>query len=354
MCKLFHLQDRLSKQVDNIFGELTKIIGQNGIWNSTICGYIYYGSDDTICRSRCGEIVSLILYMKGYNIKNLTWTKRHMRGGREKDFREYLKCILAREALTKLYGGNNDHVTVIKDVSNELNRGADGILKNEIQAGVCEGRKYESLIFGSGNIGANIESRLAKWTEDYAQRGRTIARGRSGKCAWEVKEHKEEEKQHKGSCDKGKGKDQYKDEDQVMDLIEVDLLHSTQRFWNIVQESRELDTACEIGDKIKKGVADVRKKVDAKPVREQPAPAKPAPAKPVAANPNAAKGKTPVRTTPENTKTAGSTNIVVTRTTRRMRALRILLLASVIEECAVDSSFQEKGIICVDNLLRHI
>ncbi|KJP84795.1 hypothetical protein AK88_05573 [Plasmodium fragile] len=377
---MLDLGRKISEEVDRIFDELTEVIGQSNNANSVICGDLYY--QVRTCLRRCQGIVSILLYMRGYGYTAQKWVKANFTKRSAEGFRKYLECILAKEAIIQLYGGSKEHLEIIQEISDTLTNG--GTAWTEMYADeICKGQDYGKFIFGSGILEESIRNRLEELESGWAGRRQKGKHGGSGKCTWNDAEHREQEQEPKSnsSCGqrlKKKGEED-KDTKEVMELIKVNETRLSLHLQRIIKNSLEPRVRCkvqtEIKTKIQQGVSDVGASVrtgsttrtkgpprqqkgkdskarvgagkntggardggnpakDSKAPRPndaaetqavKPASAKAAPTKPVAANPNAAAGKPPVGTKPENTKTAGSTKIVVRTTTRRMRALCMLI-----------------------------
>ncbi|KJP85652.1 hypothetical protein AK88_04724 [Plasmodium fragile] len=252
--------NEISKEVDAIFNELTKVIGERGIWNTVICGSLYNQPGDTLCSSRCGEIVSLMLYMKGYNyVGNRTWQKRAKERRYDWEFEEYLKCILARETLLQLYGSNNDHRGIIQTVSDEL-KGRSKILQKDFADGICEGRDYGKVIFTSGDIGESIKKRLQRWTQESGRKRILSRQGRQQKCAWEEEEPIEQQKKpkDKGKCNRDEDVKEEGDTKDIMNWIRADTTPLTQYLFKVITSTRGLSAKCKVEEQIKGKVKDMQ------------------------------------------------------------------------------------------------
>ncbi|KJP84788.1 hypothetical protein AK88_05580 [Plasmodium fragile] len=176
---------KLMKDVDRIFRDVTQSINQHSGSNAGICGSIYTGQGQHMCKSRCMEIANLMLYIRGYDYKGQTegWQKRNVNKHSPQLFREYLKCTLATAVLLQVYGQTSDHKDIITKVQQEM-RKTNNTGNMQYEPGVCESRDYGDVIFGLRGIGPSINTKLQHWKSGLAggQAGR--ARVTTHTCAW--------------------------------------------------------------------------------------------------------------------------------------------------------------------------
>ncbi|KJP89168.1 hypothetical protein AK88_01254 [Plasmodium fragile] len=181
MYELFHLQNRMLKEVDDIFNELRSTIGGGTGAIAGFCGSIY--DSNATCIKRCREIVHLMLYMRGYDFKQGQWQHRYMQNNTSRNFREYLECTVAREILLRLYGRNKDHSNIIKTVSKELDQD-NALQQQKFEKGLCEKKNFGAVIFQSGNVQDTLHQRLDTLSTQWV--ARTPGRGRAARrCGWD-------------------------------------------------------------------------------------------------------------------------------------------------------------------------
>ncbi|KJP85166.1 hypothetical protein AK88_05209 [Plasmodium fragile] len=185
---------QLMREVNIIFPEVTRSINQHSGQNAGICGIIYDGTHTNVatCKSRCMEIVNIMLYIRGYtyNAKNGTWNKRAVRERTRTMFHEYLRCTLATEVLVQVYGQTSDHQEVIKKVKAELEK-TDTPGQKQYEPGVCEGRDYGDVIFGSTRIGTGLQKRIHEWSAGLPRGNTGTTHGTGQTCAWAAKDGEE-------------------------------------------------------------------------------------------------------------------------------------------------------------------
>ncbi|KJP85183.1 hypothetical protein AK88_05177 [Plasmodium fragile] len=213
------MQDLLYTEVNNIFDALTRVIGQSNLANSTICGELYFDADTKTCLRRCPAIVSLLLYMRGYEYGAQHWTKSDVETRSAEGFKKYLKCILAKEAIMELYGRSEEHLQIIQEISDTLRNGGT-VWTQKYADGICEGQDYGKYIFGSGIMRQSIRNRLKELGKHWVRGGRSPDRT-SGKCTWPHAVQMEEEQQNTKSC-KDRAKEGKQDEQEIMELMDVD------------------------------------------------------------------------------------------------------------------------------------
>ncbi|KJP84806.1 hypothetical protein AK88_05566 [Plasmodium fragile] len=173
------------REVKIIFPEVTQSINQHSGKNAGICGSIYTGAESNVatCKSRCHEIASVMLYIKGYSYKNRAWTKRQVDQRWGDRFTEYLRCTLATEVLLQVYANTDDHRDVIKKVKEEMGK-PDTTGNQKYGTGVCEDRNYGEAIFGLRGIGPSIKNQLEQWKSGLVGGHAGSARVTGKKCAW--------------------------------------------------------------------------------------------------------------------------------------------------------------------------
>ncbi|KJP85133.1 hypothetical protein AK88_05230, partial [Plasmodium fragile] len=147
-----------------IFPEVTRTFSQGRGLNAGICGDLYNGAHDGLCRSRCFEIASLMLYIKGYSYKNGNWAKTELDARSGGKFGEYLRCTLATEVLVQVYGQTSDHREIIEKVEQQM-RQTHTSGKQTYEPGVCDGQDYGAVIFGVGGIGRGLQQRINEWQQ---------------------------------------------------------------------------------------------------------------------------------------------------------------------------------------------
>ncbi|KJP85431.1 hypothetical protein AK88_04934 [Plasmodium fragile] len=184
MSELLHLQDKLMQEVDKIFGELIKKIGESHGSISGFCGSIYNTGHDGLCRSRCQEITKILLYMKGYDLTQTQGLQtRTVDQAHWTAFQEYLRCVLAGEALVRVYGSNRDHVDVMNRVSDYLTPGKT-FMQQTLQSGICDNRDWGKVIFQSKSLGTALHNRLHDLNKTWPQ-VRAGAGHAARKCGWD-------------------------------------------------------------------------------------------------------------------------------------------------------------------------
>ncbi|KJP84941.1 hypothetical protein AK88_05429 [Plasmodium fragile] len=176
---------QLMKDVAGIFQDLTQTISQGRGLNAGICGSIYTGAQPNMstCKSRCMDIVNIMLYIKGYSCSTGNCTKRLVHDSSGDMFMEYLRCTLATEVLLQVYGKTTDHQDVIKKVQAQLQK-PDTPGQTQYEPGVCEGWDYGEVIFGVGGIGPGLQQRLDEWKEGLPGGTATSTYGSGQTCAW--------------------------------------------------------------------------------------------------------------------------------------------------------------------------
>ncbi|KJP85110.1 hypothetical protein AK88_05262 [Plasmodium fragile] len=173
------------KEVDDILHELTRILGYSAGWVAGACGSMYNTSETATCFRRCTEIVSLMLYMKGYDYdrQQYTWGKRTVKEKTAEQFKEYLTCVVAGEVLLRLYGRNNAHLEVMHEVSEQLKQ--ETLQGTPVKHGICEKRDFATIIFQSRGIGQGIKNRLDELNATVVTRRGSSGRCGSRRCAWD-------------------------------------------------------------------------------------------------------------------------------------------------------------------------
>ncbi|KJP88226.1 hypothetical protein AK88_02173 [Plasmodium fragile] len=174
---------QLMSEVNIIFQEVTTTISHGRRSNAGICAGLYNDHGQTLCRIRCKEIASLMLYIKGYRYHSGKWIQRPVGERSGHRFMEYLRCTLATEVLLQLYGNTDDHREIIQKVEAEM-RQTHTSGKQTYEPGVCEGQHYGEVIFGLRGIGPSIKNRLEKWQQGLAGGHAGPTRGTGKQCAW--------------------------------------------------------------------------------------------------------------------------------------------------------------------------
>ncbi|KJP85049.1 hypothetical protein AK88_05319 [Plasmodium fragile] len=296
---------KLMHEVNIIFKEVTTTLTQRSGQNAGICGSLYTGAETNVatCKSRCMEIASLMLYIKGYKHHKGNWNKRTPSTHSAQMFTEYLRCTLATEVLLQVYGQTSDHREVIQKVKAELEK-TDAPGHTHYVPGVCEGRDYGEAIFGLRGIGPSIKHRLDTWKAGLPTGNIGTTHGTRQQCAWAEQDGQDKDQNSEETCnvhDVVTTKDS-----ELMRSIKYwteDLLYPrVKKLLEEMKDGRMPGGKCAIEKKIKEGVQKVKDRVNprkpataAKPDAAKPAPAKPPsspgngagsrPAKPVAGNP---------------------------------------------------------------------
>ncbi|KJP84925.1 hypothetical protein AK88_05445 [Plasmodium fragile] len=210
--ELFHLQNRIYRDVDDIFTEVTTVISRRNGWNSGICGELYSGADDRLCISRC-------------------------------------------EVLGQIYGNSSDHRDIIEKVRGKLQQGAT-ILRGPIEPALCEERDYGKFIFGSGIIGQHIGDRLQEWKKGSVIGKATSGHGATAKCRWQDTETKNEQQPESTKQCIATVQAAKHDEDtkELMELIDVNITAPSMHLKRLIQQSLEPRTRCTMREKIRKNV----------------------------------------------------------------------------------------------------
>ncbi|KJP85069.1 hypothetical protein AK88_05291 [Plasmodium fragile] len=298
----------LFREVDNIFTEFTTAVGQSIGAIAGFCGDIYNGPYDSLCNNRCADITKILLYMKGYDYKQGKWKKREFSEMTEEKFREYLECIVASEAMLRLYGRNKDHSDIITQVSEKL-AGQEKVMNQFFERGICENRDWGKVIFQSKSMGTALQNRLEHLSNNWASTN--VGRGytASGKCGWQDTDATDADQEPKNEQKCNETEHVLPQEDELMKQIKqwVDTADTFEHVKKVLDDIRITggSTArCDIENKIKAQVKAVKDKVHPRnTAAAKPAPAKRVPAKPV--NTGAAPPK-PVAAKPASPPSSGS------------------------------------------------
>ncbi|KJP84781.1 hypothetical protein AK88_05587 [Plasmodium fragile] len=274
------------REVNIIFKDVTQTITQGSGENAGICGSIYTESGQSMCKSRCHEIASLMLYIKGYSYQTRTrdWKKRGMQQTTGEKFKEYLRCILASEVLVQVYGQTSDHQEVIKKVKEEMEK-TTTTGTQQYEPGVCEDLDYGQAIFGLRGIGPSIKTKLDDWNSGLAGGHAGSARVTGKKCAWPQQDTNQNSAQ---ACNAQEGhvlKDHWL-MGKIKEWTDGALYLRVTTLLEQMKAGRMPGGKCAIEKNIKDQIKKVKDTVN--PAAAKPAPAKPAPvdngspAKPVA------------------------------------------------------------------------
>ncbi|KJP84852.1 hypothetical protein AK88_05516 [Plasmodium fragile] len=251
---------QLMREVKIIFNEVTTIITQHSGTNAGICGSVFQGKEPAACKSRCHEIASLMLYIKGYSCSTGNCTKRRVDARRGEKFREYIRCTLATEVLLQLYGNNADHREIIQHVKAELEK-PDKPGQQQYEPGVCEGRDYGEVIFGLRGIGPSIKNKLDEWKKGFARRTTGTTHGRVQKCAWK---EQDADQKNEEACTAHAGV--IPQDSALMTKIKAwtdsGIFARVKSVLDDMQQTGASKEICEIEKKIKKGVKAVKDRVN--------------------------------------------------------------------------------------------
>ncbi|KJP85013.1 hypothetical protein AK88_05355 [Plasmodium fragile] len=284
-------------EVDDIFNELIRKIGASSGPIAGFCGSIYNTGDDGLCKNRCQEITKILLYMKGYDLtQTQALQTRTVHQADWTAFQEYLRCVLAGEALVRVYGSTRDHVDVMNKVKDELTPGKT-FMQHTLESGICENRDWGKVIFQSHRMGTALQNRL-----EPLRKRLTPARGSAGqaprKCGWDNAEGTDEDGDPTSDAKCNQNDVVIPPDDPLMTHIKdwVDTAGTFPQLKKVLDDMHKEGASkkkCEIEQKIRKGVEAVKDRVNprkpataAKPAAAKPAPVDHgSPAKPVAATP---------------------------------------------------------------------
>ncbi|KJP88403.1 hypothetical protein AK88_01855 [Plasmodium fragile] len=252
------------QEVDDIFHELIRKIGYTHGNISGFCGSIH--NKHGTCIKRCTEIVNLMLYMKGYEHKGTQGLQRRpVNSGTWQQFQEYLRCTVTMEALLRLYGRNGDHITVMDEVSKELEQGKT-FVKQRLESGICENRDWAKVLFQSKSMGTALQNRLNSLRERWTP-AKVPARSTSGKCGWDDTEGTDNAGQPNRDEDCNAQARAIPQHDELMKAIKgvVDEGHTFPNVHKVLQDMQkpgQSQDICRLEQKIKEGVQHVQKQAE--------------------------------------------------------------------------------------------
>ncbi|KJP84839.1 hypothetical protein AK88_05527 [Plasmodium fragile] len=291
--------------VDDIFQELLSKIGEPNGTISGFCGEIY--DSNATCIKRCREIVNLMLYMRGYEHKGTQGLQRRTVDQADwTAFQEYLRCVLAGEALVRLYGRNSDHVDVMNKVKQELAHGKT-FVKQKLESGICENRDWGKVIFQSHRMGTALQNRLNSLRKTWTT-AKVPARRASGTCGWDDAQDADEDgKPHSDdTCNANEGVVTQENElmKEIKGWVPIGPFPHVQKVLEDMQKNGVSKEKCELEQKIRNGVKTVKDRVNP-PKKSQP-PEKPAGANGNPRGPVQTVGATPVSPPGSGTPTSPS------------------------------------------------